>query len=232
MNVLGLIPARGGSKGVPGKNIRLLNGKPLLAYTAEAALNSKLLVRTILSTDDKKIARVGMELGIDTPFIRPKELATDITPTYPVIMHALEYFRCRGEEYDAVCLLQPVTPLRDSSVIDGCIKMLINELADTVITTMPVPPKYHPNFVYLEENDRKLKYCMGEHTIPIPRQKLPAAVCREGSVYVTTTRTLIQEKSIYGKKVCGFSVLPERSVNIDTMEDWYQAENLIKSHLK
>src|SRR5829696_7006130 len=103
MRVLGLIPARGGSKGVPRKNIKLLCGKPLLAYTAESARASKLLTRVILSTEDDEIAEVGRKLGIDVPFMRPAELAEDTTPTLPVVLHAVEALESDGEYYDAVC---------------------------------------------------------------------------------------------------------------------------------
>src|SRR5438477_7168262 len=121
MRVLGLIPARGGSKGVPGKNIRMLGGKPLLQYTAESALRSARLTKTILSTDDDRIAEVGRTCGLEVPFIRPAELAEDSTPTLPVIKHALEWMEDQGMRFDAVCLLQPTSPFRKSSDIDGCI---------------------------------------------------------------------------------------------------------------
>lgn len=106
MRVLGLVPARGGSRGVPRKNLRSLVGRPLLAYTAEAALAAVRLDRVVLSTDDPEIAAVGEELGLDVPFMRPAELATDDAPTLPVIQHALSALAASGDCYDAVCLLQ------------------------------------------------------------------------------------------------------------------------------
>ena len=105
MRILGFIPARGGSKGVPGKNIKLLGGKPLLQYTAEIALQSSLLTKVVLSTDDAEIHRIGKQLGLEVPFKRPSNLAEDVSPTLPVIKHALAYYQSIGETFDAVCLL-------------------------------------------------------------------------------------------------------------------------------
>src|SRR5262245_13926725 len=124
MNVLGLIPARGGSKGVPRKNIKPLAGKPLLNYTAEAALSSQKLTRVILSTEDEEIAEVGRACGIEVPFLRPAELAQDTTPTLPVVQHALQFLEAMGSHFDAVCLLQPTNPFRRTVDIDNCIELL------------------------------------------------------------------------------------------------------------
>src|SRR4051812_23979810 len=122
MKVLGLIPARGGSKGVPRKNIKLLNDRPLLWYTAKAAMEAKSLSRLILSTEDEEIADIGRKSGLDVPFMRPPELAMDGTPTLPVIEHTLMELQNRGETFDAVCLLQPNNPFRRAEDIDACVK--------------------------------------------------------------------------------------------------------------
>src|SRR5437773_5111592 len=124
MTVLGLVPARGGSKGIPRKNIRLLGGKPLLQYTAAAALAARRLTHVALSTDDEEIAAVGRSCGLDVPFIRPQALAHDSTPMLPVVQHALRWFEAHGRRFDAVCLLQPTNPLRVSAHIDCCIDLL------------------------------------------------------------------------------------------------------------
>ena len=112
MTVVGIVPARGGSKGIPRKNIAPLLGKPLLAYTAEAALAARRLARVILSTDDDEIAEVGRRCGLEVLFMRPPELARDDTPMLPVVQHAVRWLEERGDRYDAVCLLQPTNPLR------------------------------------------------------------------------------------------------------------------------
>ncbi|HQR31455.1 MAG TPA: acylneuraminate cytidylyltransferase family protein [Blastocatellia bacterium] len=228
MNILGLIPARGGSKGVPRKNIRLLAGKPLLAYTAEAALASNRLSRIILSTDDEEIAAVGRTCGLAVPFLRPAELALDTTPTLPVIQHAVQFLEAQGERFDAICLLQPTNPLRQTSDIDGCIELLESAEADTVFTMLAVPAEHNPHWVYFRTADGSLRLSTGE-AAPIPRrQDLPPAFHREGSVYVARRDVVMLENSLYGARVIGFEIERSRSVNIDNLEDWTKAELLIQ----
>ena len=230
MNVLGLIPARGGSKGVPRKNIRQLAGKPLLAYTAEAALASSRLARVILSTDDEEIAEVGRSCGLEVPFLRPAELAEDTTPTLPVVQHAVQFLETRGEQFDAICLLQPTNPLRQTSDIDGCIELLESAEADTVFTMLAVPAEHNPHWVYFRNNDGSLRLSTGEAT-PIPRrQSLPPAFHREGSVYVARRDVVMIENSLYGARVIGFEIERSRSVNIDNLEDWAKAESLLSQY--
>jgi len=223
--VLGLVPARGGSKGVPGKNIRLLCGKPLLQYTAEAALAALHLSRVILSTDDENIARVGEQCGLQIPFLRPAHLAQDQTPMLPVVRHALAWLESCGERFSAVCLLQPTNPLRRAEDIDGCIELFMREQADGVVTILPVPHEYNPHWVYFRRDDGTLQISTGESE-PIPsRQLLPAACHREGSVYVTRTSVINNENSLYGRRLLGYPM--ERSINIDNLEDWQRAESLL-----
>src|SRR5579872_4842684 len=143
MRVLGIITARGGSKGIPRKNVALLLGKPLLAYTAEAALASKKLTRTVLSTDDPEIATIGKQLGLDVPFPRPAELAKDDTPTIPVLQDVVRRLEAMGEVYDAILTLQPTNPLRLVSDIDGAIELLERTGADSVISFSDVGER-HP----------------------------------------------------------------------------------------
>ncbi len=227
MNILGLVPARGGSKGVPRKNIRLLAGKPLLAYTAETALASSRLTRVILSTDDGEIAEVGRNCGLEVPFLRPAELAEDTTPTLPVIQHAVKFLEARGDRFDAICLLQPTNPLRKTSDIDGCVELLESAGADTVFTMLAVPAEHNPHWVYFKNADGSLQLSTGEAT-PIPRrQSLPPAFHREGSVYVTRRDVVMIENSLYGARVIGFEIESSRSVNIDNLEDWAKAESLL-----
>ena len=121
MRILGLITARGGSKGIPGKNIKPLHGKPLLGYVAGDGLNSSTLSKFIISTDDQKIADVARDFGVEVPFLRPKELAADDTPSIDVLRHALRYFDEEGDHYDAVCLLQPTSPYKPEGFIDRCV---------------------------------------------------------------------------------------------------------------
>ncbi|NOT62414.1 MAG: acylneuraminate cytidylyltransferase family protein [Acidobacteria bacterium] len=227
MRVLGLIPARGGSKGVPRKNIKPLAGQPLLAYTAEAALTAQHLSRVVLSTDDEEIAEVGRACGLDVPFLRPAELAQDTTPTLPVVQHALRWLMEQGDSFDAVCLLQPTNPLRRAADIDACIALLIEQRADTVFTMLPVPADHNPHWVYFKSEGGALRLATGEATPIQRRQLLPPAFHREGSVYVTRTEIVLEQNSLYGARTLGFEIAPSRSVNIDTPDDWAKAERLL-----
>lgn len=227
MRVLGIIPARGGSKGVPRKNVKLLCGKPLLAYTAEGALRSQMLSKVVLTTDDDEIAEIGKSLGLEVPFLRPAELAEDTTPTLPVVVHALHQMEERGENFDAICLLQPTNPLRRVEDIDACIQLLQETRADSVISVLRVPDTYNPRWVYWKNDRGELTLCTGEKE-PVPRrQDLPAAFCRDGTIYATRTDTVMIKNSLYGQAIHGYEILPEFSSNIDTVDDWKEIESRI-----
>jgi CMP-N-acetylneuraminic acid synthetase len=236
LRVLGIVTARGGSRSVPRKNIRLLCGKPLLAWTAEAALAAKRLARVVLSTEDEEIAEVGRRCGLEVPFLRPPELARDDTPTLPVLRDAVRRLEAQGERYDAICLLQPTCPLRRAEHIDGCIELLERAGADAVVTVLEVPAKYNPHWVYFQEaatpgeaGIAALRLSTGE-AAPIPRrQDLPPAFHREGSVYVTRRDALMEQGSLYGERLVGFVMDPAESVNIDAPEDWARAERLLRT---
>ncbi len=232
MRVLGIVTARGGSKGVPRKNIRLLGGKPLLAWTSEAARGSKRLSRTILSTDDEEIASVGRAVGLEVPFLRPPELALDTTPTLPVLHHAVRTLEASGDRYDAICLLQPTNPFRSADTIDACIEKLVTTRADSVVTVLPVPAEYNPHWVYFTDAHGELSLATGEAT-PIPRrQDLPRALHREGSVYVMRRDVLLEGNSLYGRVVVGHEIDPSSCVNIDTLADWARAEELVAERMR
>lgn len=229
MRVLGIVPARGGSKGIPGKNVRLLGGKPLLAWTAEAALAARRLSRVVLTTDDERIAEVGRGCGLEVPFLRPAELAQDDTPTLPVLRHAVAELEKTGDRFDAVCLLQPTSPLRRAGDIDGCIELLETEDLDAVASVLPVPVEHNPHWVYFRDGDGLLRLATGEEQ-PIPRrQELPPAFHRDGAVYVTRRDVLMEGNSLYGRRLGGYLVealADTRSVNLDTPADWERAEKL------
>ncbi|HEY5153464.1 MAG TPA: acylneuraminate cytidylyltransferase family protein [Acidimicrobiales bacterium] len=226
MRALGLIPARGGSQGVPGKNLRPLAGRPLLAYTARDALASG-LDRVVLSTDDEAIATVGRELGLDVPFLRPAELATSEAPTLGVVRHAIDVLAAAGDDYDAVCLLQPTSPVRAPGLIDECLARLAASGADSVVTVRPVPLEFHPDWVYHLDADGGLALASGAAEPVTRRQDLTAAYHRDGAVYVTRTE-VVQAGSLYGHRVVGV-VAAGPSVNIDTEDDFRRAEALAQA---
>jgi CMP-N,N'-diacetyllegionaminic acid synthase len=225
MRVIGLIPARGGSKGVPRKNIRLLAGKPLLWYTAAAAREATRLARVILSTDDPEIADVGRACNLEVPFLRPADLASDGTGTLAVVQHAIAALEAEGERIDAVCLLQPTAPFRTAGIIDGCIDLLERTRADAVVTVAEVPHEYNPHWVYFADPTGTLHLSTGDEQ-PIPRrQDLPRSFHRDGAVYLTRRDVVMEQHSLYGKTLRGFVVDPTvPNVSIDTMRDWDRAE--------
>lgn len=229
MRVLGLVPARGGSRGIPRKNMRSLGGRPLLAYTADAALSANRLARVVLSTDDSEIAAIGLELGLEVPFMRPAELATDDTPTLPVIQHALDVLAASGDRYDAVCLLQPTTPFRPAGAVDGCVELLETSGADTVISVRAIPSHMHPQWAFIAGADGYLNLASGTGSPPPRRQLLPPAYHRDGAVYVVRRGTL-ESGTLFGPRVAGCVLTGAPAVNIDETEDWDRAERWLSQN--
>lgn len=227
MKILGLIPARGGSKGIPGKNIKPLGVKPLLQYTSEAAEASKLLTKVILSTDDEEIFKTAKKIGLKVPFLRPEELARDNTPSLDVILHALNFFEEKGERFDAVCLLQPTTPFRKAGLIDRAITKFLEGDYDSLVTVREVPADFNPHWVF-EEEENGLKIATGESEIISRRQDLPKAYHRDGAIYLTKTKVLRDQRSLYGKKIGFIDTTGSAYVNIDNPSDWEAAEQLLK----
>jgi CMP-N-acetylneuraminic acid synthetase len=215
---------------VPRKNIKDLCGRPLIGYTIESARAAKSLTRTIVSTDDPEIASIAKELGGDVPFLRAAELAGDASPTFPVVMNVVELLEAAGEFYDAVCLLQPTNPLRRPEDVDACVALIRETNADSVVSVLPVPDQYNPNWVYLMTNGGKMKLATGGEQ-PIPRrQDLPPAFHRDGSVYVTRRSVLSDHGNLYGSDIRGYEMDPAHSVNIDTPEDWADAESRMQKY--
>lgn len=230
MRVLGLIPARGGSKGVARKNARILCGKPLVQWTIEAALDTSTLTRIIVSTEDEEIAAIARSCGAGVPFMRPAELACDDTPTFPVVQHALRTLLKLGEEFDAVCLLQPTSPFRKAFDIDRCVELLAASGADSVVSVRRVPSEYNPYWVFFRMPEGTLELSMGG-TEPIPRrQLLPPAFHRDGTIYVTRQDTILSENNLYGRRMLGYEMTRVNDVNIDTLADWDLAERMMQEN--
>jgi len=228
MRVLAIIPARGGSKGVPGKNIKLLSGKPLIEYTTQVALQSKLLTKVLVSSDDDKIIEVAKNTGVEVPFKRPSNLSEDATPTLPVIKHALAYYKNIGEEFDAICLLQVTSQFRTVDFLDNALQKFINEGADSLVSVQKVPHEYNPHWTFELNEEGNLKIATGEEKIISRRQELQIAYHRDGSIYITKTNVIEKQNSLYGKSIAYIESDKDLYVNIDTMEDWGKAELLLK----
>lgn len=228
MRVLGLIPARGGSKGIARKNVRLLGGKPLLQWTIDAALSARTLTRVVLSTEDDEIAAIGRARGVSVPFLRPPALAADDTATLPVVQHAIRALEELNDRFDAVCLLQPTNPFRTPSDIDCCVRLLQSSGGDSVLAMLPVPAEFNPHWVYFRDEDGTLRLSTGESQPLSRRQLLPPAFHREGSVYVTRRDVIMEKNSLYGSRVFGYEIARSNVVNIDSQADWDRAEAMLK----
>lgn len=227
MNILGLIPARGGSKGIPGKNLVPLAGKPLLAHTVEAGLKSRRLTRLVLTTDDERIAQAGRALGAEVPFPRPAELARDDTPALPVIQHALGWLEDRGWRTDVVVYLQPTSPLRRAAHIDAAVDRLLSERADTVVSVLPVPHQFNPASVMLLK-DGCLQPFLPELAHLLRRQDKPEVFARNGPAVLACTRAVIMEQGrLYGQRTLPLIMTPEESFDIDTPFDLELVEWLL-----
>lgn len=226
--VLGIIPARGGSKGIPRKNIRMLAGKPLLAYTATAALASRTLARVILSTEDPEIAGIGEALGLGVPFVRPAELAVDSTPMIDVVLHALRSVEREGQAYDAICILQPTSPLRSAATIDRCVSLLWECDLDSVISVRPVPAEFNPHWVYFETPDGLLQPSMKACAEVPCRQQLPNAYHTDGSVFLTRTQSVIEHQTLKGGRMLGAVSPAHEAVDLDTEEQWQALEQHLR----
>ena len=232
MKVLGIITARGGSKGVPGKNLKLLAGKPLLAYTIDAARACHALDRVILSTEDEAIAAAGRALGCDVPFIRPAELSRDDTPHLPVIQHAADWMHEQGHfQPDAVVVLQPTSPLRTAADLEGAIALLESSGADSVVSVSEVPAHSHPSRTLRVDADGfAVLFATGA---PVRqrinrRQELPEAWVMNGAIYACRTGVLCGlNPSLYGDRVVAYCMPPERSISIDDLDDWAAAERAL-----
>ncbi|GAA5507333.1 acylneuraminate cytidylyltransferase family protein [Novipirellula caenicola] len=231
MRVLGIVTARGGSKGIPRKNVQMLCGKPLLQYTADAALAASKLTRVILTTEDEEIAAVGRECGLDVPFLRPDELAKDNTPSLPVIQHAVQFVQSHGEHYDAIFTLQPTHPLRLAADIDGAIDLLETTAADSVISFVDVGEKHPARMKFIDDGGHVIDPPFAEEFEGQRRQDLRPLYLREGSVYLTRTSVLMEQHSFKGQDCRAWIVPPERACNIDTPFDMQMAEWLITTGL-
>ena len=223
--ILAIIPARGGSKGVPRKNIKNLAGKPLIAWTIEEAKKSKFITRLILSTEDEEIIKVAKQFDCEVPFIRPLDLAQDGTPGIDPVLHAIE--QCPG--YDYVILLQPTSPLRTVEDIDGCIEIAIEH--HTKFCVSVTEPEYSPFWTYTIENGYLNPLIKQDKITPI-RQDLPKTFKLNGAVYVAKVSAILQEKSFINSDTKAYIMPTNRSMDIDTELDFEICESILRKRLE
>ena len=227
MRVLGVIPARGGSKGIPKKNLVEICGKPLIAHSIDTASKSHNLTTFIVSTDSDEIADVATRHGALVPFRRPAKISNDTASSFDVIMHALDYMEAESNSvYDAVMLLQPTTPMRTAGTIDAAISQLLNSDCDSVVSVVDVGAN-HPYRMYKLEHKNTLVNLLKNDDPMMPRQQLPRVYIRSGDIYVTRRECLMQKRSLIGVASKAIVINPEDTVNIDTFEDLIIARHRI-----
>lgn len=225
--VLGIITARGGSKGVPRKNIKDLGGKPLIAWTIEAAKESGVFSRIILSTDDEEIAEVGKKYGAEIPFMRPSELAQDTTPTLPVLIHAVNWLKENDNFYpDYTVILQPTAPFRQGWHLREAVELLESSGADSVVSVCEVPGDFNPHWQFQLDEEGRLKIFTGEELKNIirRRQDLPKTYFRNGAIYAFRTDLLFSDDpNFYGDDSRPYVMENKYNININTPEDFLMA---------
>jgi CMP-N,N'-diacetyllegionaminic acid synthase len=221
VSIVAVVPARAGSKRVPDKNIRPCAGKPLLAWSAMAALAAQFIDRTILSTDDERLARVGRACGLDVPWLRPTECAADDSPMISVLLHALEWFD-KMVTVEAVVLLQPTSPLRTADDIDGAVGLLRSSGADSVVTVMSVPNACKSAKLMLRDDSDVVT------PITVPSAQAERVVVRNGPAVVVTRPEVLRSGRLYGPKTLCYEMPQERSIDIDTPFDFLMAELLLE----
>ncbi len=234
MQILGLIPGRGGSKSIHRKNVTPLAGKPLIAYTCTVARASRWITRVLLSTDDEEIAAIGRKLGADVPFMRPPELALDDTPMFDVVRHALGWLKHNeGYQPHLVVLLQPTSPLRRERHIDEAIELLLETKADSVVSVVEVPHQYNPVSLLRIEGGQLAPYLPGEGFRILRRQEKPKVYARNGpAVLVTRCEVIERSGTLYGHRIVPYIMGWPESLDIDSELDILLAESLMQERGK
>ncbi len=225
MRALGLINARGGSKGVPRKNVRSLAGKPLIAYSIEAGLAASSIARLVVSTEDDEIAKLARCAGAEVPFCRPAELASDSAIQIDVVRHAILALEAEGDRFDLIVILQPTCPTRTPADIDATVQLVIDDPeTDSAISVTEVGG-YHPKTYYRRDGpDTIVSPIVASDGAGVLRQDFEKVYWRNGAVYVTRADVVMRERSLYGKRTRAHVMPPGRSFNIDSSFDWALTE--------
>jgi len=227
--VVCVIPARGGSKGLPGKNIKMFCGKPLIAHTIEQAKQSTCIDRVIVSTEDEEIAQRSLEYGAEVPFIRPKELAGDSVATVDVLLHSIRWLEDKQYLFDILVLLHATTPLRSVEDIDNSIALLVKEKADNIISVTEAHRNPYFNMVEINKNGYAALAKQGNFTT---RQAAPLIYDMNSSIYVWWKELLKEKKKIFLDKTKIYVMPKERSIDIDDNIDFKIAEMMMAERKK
>lgn len=230
MKILFIIPARGGSKGLPGKNIKDLQGKPLIAYAIEAAQNSGISGDIIVSTDDEKIAETAKKFGAQVPFLRPEILSGDKASGMDVIFHAVDFAKQHGTIYDFVIVLQPTSPLRTADDIKNAYNLLQEQKAKAVVSVSVCD--HHPLWTNTLPEDKFMGNFMKPEVKDKQRQQLPEYYQINGAIYMGYLDYISEKKVFIGDKTVAFIMPAERSVDIDTEKDLVLANYFLEKTKK
>lgn len=226
LKVLGIIPARAGSKGIPHKNIRVLKGKPLIHWAANALMKTKMVHTRICSTDSVEIADCVKQTGIEVPWLRPAELAEDSSSTVDVLVHALRRYQEQHNNFTHIALVQPTSPTVLPDDIDAAIQLAIEKSADTVITGFH-SHHVHPSLMYALGNDKQVTWLLPDNQRKSRRQEFSTVFIRTGLVYVVRADLVLERHSIYGERIFSLEIPESRSITIDEERDFRFAELML-----
>jgi CMP-N,N'-diacetyllegionaminic acid synthase len=231
MNTLAVIPARGGSKSIPGKNIKVVGGKPLIGWAIIAALKAQEIHRVIVSTDSREIAEVARQFGGEVPFLRPAEIAQDDTPGIEPVLHAVEWCsQNEGYEPDFVMVLQPTSPFRTAEDIDEAVNLAEREKADSVISVTPVT--HHPNWMQVIDDEGRLRdFVEGGSTVN-KRQDMSPVYELNGAIYLIKREILLKKKTFFVDNTFPYIMPVEKSIDIDTPWEMHLAELLFEDETR
>ncbi len=224
--VIAIIPARGGSKGLPRKNILPLCNKPLISYTIESALQCDFIDCVMVSTDDNEIAEISKSAGAEIPYLRPPHLATDTATSYDVILDCLNWYSNHAESFDYFILLQPTSPLRTKADIDSAFKLLIDKKAKAIVSVCE--SDHHPYWMNTLPPDHNLNLFEKEEYRNIGRQQLPTYYRLNGAIYLTEINYFLEQKSFMGKDSYALVMNKMHSIDIDDKFDFSIAEFILK----
>jgi len=225
--VLCLVTARGGSKGLPGKNIRPLLGKPLIAWSIEAGLRAPSADELLVSTDDEGIAQAAQAAGARVPFIRPAELSGDDASSVDVVMHAIDWLEATGEYFDVVVLLEPTSPLRESVDVEAALDLMVCQRASAVVSVCRAE-SIHPAYMYRRDAGARLQPYLDYHPTGLRRQDIEPLYFLEGSVYASKIDVLRTRRSFYHEDSVGYEVPRWKSLEIDELNDFLMVEAMLK----
>lgn len=230
MKVLAIIPARGGSKGLPGKNIKPLLGKPLIGWTIEQAQKSKYITEIYVSTDSQEIANVVEQFGVKVPELRPAHLASDTATSASFVIYTIEKLRYEGKEFDYIILLEPTSPLRLSSDIDHALELLINNQnnAESIVGVCRAECSHPAFMVKMNSLGLLTSYC--DQMSAIRRQDLDVLYYFEGTLYASRVDSFLEKKTFYHDKALPYIIPKSRAFEIDDQEDWFIVESILKNN--